>query len=152
MRSFSYYGFLQRKHDNLSAHGKDPQDLRGVAQQKAENARLAEESQKTTDTLRNELDSARSNMPCCCNTNDIPSMMDLESEGKSDRDDGEDDAHDIDQEEDGGVEFEAQNAKLLCLLKSLPGAPVPTVTEELDGFATSPFVDEIAMADTPKET
>ncbi|XP_021753778.1 uncharacterized protein LOC110719183 [Chenopodium quinoa] len=85
-------------------------------------------------------------------------MMDLDSEdGSVADDDEEDNAEHTDEEDDEANptaqrlnQIEAHNAKLLRLLKRLPRAPVQTVTEEPEGFAASPFVDKIAMADIPR--
>ena len=45
--------------------------------------------------------------------------------------------------------IEALNRKMMKLLTRLPGAPKPVAYESRDGFAESPFVEEIAKVKIP---
>ncbi|XP_057251710.1 uncharacterized protein LOC104896682 [Beta vulgaris subsp. vulgaris] len=47
--------------------------------------------------------------------------------------------------------LESQNRKILRMLTKLPGAPTPVAEESPDGYAQSPFVEEIARARIPKK-
>ncbi|KAJ9561498.1 hypothetical protein OSB04_006658 [Centaurea solstitialis] len=47
--------------------------------------------------------------------------------------------------------LEEQNKAMLALLAKLPGAAVPVEVEPKIGFQASPYVDEIALMDIPKE-
>ncbi|KAJ9562013.1 hypothetical protein OSB04_007173 [Centaurea solstitialis] len=46
--------------------------------------------------------------------------------------------------------LEEQNQKMLALLAKLPGDAVPVDVEPKTGFQASPYVDEIALVDIPK--
>lgn len=47
--------------------------------------------------------------------------------------------------------IEKQNHQIMCLLSQLPGAPNSSVVKHRDGYATSPFVEEIAKATLSKK-
>ncbi|KAJ9556610.1 hypothetical protein OSB04_011224 [Centaurea solstitialis] len=46
--------------------------------------------------------------------------------------------------------LEEQNKAMLALLTKLPGAAVPIEVEPKTGFQASPYIDEIALVDIPK--
>ena len=47
--------------------------------------------------------------------------------------------------------LESQDRKILHMLPKLPGAPTPVTEEYSNGYAQSPFVEEIAKARIPKK-
>lgn len=118
--------------------------------------RTQSEAQQTIDSLRKELDSVKSNKtPKQRIRNVIPKVLDLEDSEASEGEDGaarsDDEADEADPTARKMALLESQNRKILRMLTKLPGAPTPVAEESPDGYAQSPFVEEIARARIPKK-
>ncbi|XP_021740052.1 uncharacterized protein LOC110706439 [Chenopodium quinoa] len=48
------------------------------------------------------------------------------------------------------VSLEKQNARVLSMMKKMPGVPIPVQREAPGGFAATPFCDELALARIPR--
>ncbi|XP_021721936.1 uncharacterized protein LOC110689455 [Chenopodium quinoa] len=117
---------------------------------------LQAESQASLEKLSKELESVKSSKKKRVRISDIPQFTLVssdESEGEDEREEPRD------KKDQSGenltpmakevVVFKAQNWKMMKLLTRLPGAPRPVAYESHDGFAESPFVEEIARVRIP---
>uniref|UniRef100_A0A803MMZ7 Reverse transcriptase/retrotransposon-derived protein RNase H-like domain-containing protein n=1 Tax=Chenopodium quinoa TaxID=63459 RepID=A0A803MMZ7_CHEQI len=116
-------------------------------------ARLKAESEASFEKLPKELESVRSNKKKRVKIDDIPQFTMVSSDESEGEDAGEGSRDD--EEQSGGnsnpmarevAVIKAQNRKMMKLLNCLPGAPIPVAYESRDGFAESPFVEEIAKS------
>ena len=116
------------------------------------------ETQQTINSLRKELESVKSNkMPRLHGQGLTPRNLNLDdSKASEGEDEGNETRSDEEEEEaDPAAKkmalLESQNRKILRMLAKLPGAPTPVAEESPNGYAQSPFVDEIARARIPKK-
>ena len=119
--------------------------------------RAQSESQQTNDTIRKELESVKSNKaPKPRGHGLIPRNLNLTDSSSSEDEEEEHDASSDEEEEvDPAAKklalLESHNKKIFRMLAKLPGAPTPVAEESPNGYAQSPFVDEIAKARIPKK-
>ncbi|XP_048493794.1 uncharacterized protein LOC125494206 [Beta vulgaris subsp. vulgaris] len=114
------------------------------------------ETQQTIDNLRKELESVKSSKtPNPRGRGMTPRILSLEDSSASEGEDEEARSDEEEQDADPSAKkmalLESQNRKILRMLAKLPGAPTPVAEESPDGYAQSPFVDEIARARIPKK-
>ncbi|XP_010677039.1 uncharacterized protein LOC104892753 [Beta vulgaris subsp. vulgaris] len=119
--------------------------------------RTQSEAQQTIDGLRKELESVKSSKtPKTRARGVIPKVLNLEdseaSEGEDEEARSDEEAEEADPAAKKMALLESQNRKILRMLTKLPGAPITPVAEESpDGYAQSPFVEEIARQRIPKK-
>ncbi|XP_010678171.1 uncharacterized protein LOC104893736 [Beta vulgaris subsp. vulgaris] len=109
------------------------------------------ESQQTIDSLRKEPESVKSSKtPKSRGHGMTPRNLNLEDSGASEGTDEEARSDEEEEEADPAAKKmalqESQNRKILRMLAKLPGARTPMAEESPNGYAQSPFVDEIARA------
>lgn len=114
--------------------------------------RLKESNGKIVENLKKELESVRGKKSDKRKfLDDTSSSQGYFNEEPEPSDNSEEEEDDQNQTTKRIATLEAQNRKILNLLTKLPGVPVAVAVEAVDGYAQSPFVDELARIRIPKK-
>ena len=151
---------------NMHQMMKETQDQ--IRAMREENQKTSEYSKTAIEKMQKEIESVKSYTLKRKNreTDDIPAMQNLDSDGsssvepdKKERAETIRSGEEIPSRPKGDTlmvnlevaSLRKKNKHIMKLLTQLPGAPTPMATEAIDGYSSSPFVDEIANAMIPKK-